>query len=195
MTKAANSTLTKAVYGICVDPHDDKHLASFVENQISVWDTRNFEKPIMTLLHMKSLLKVLWCPTKYNLLGALQKDSSVINLYDIQHTMVDNEEVEPSALERAVVPGSPHNISSFSWHFHDENRFSTIAVSGTITDYTVFDRITLNSSPNFHVVWTYGRNTMKYIIDNDNSLQDISQKIKQRALAGYGLKVPLIQIV
>lgn len=64
-TKAVNSTLTKAVYGICTDPHDDRHLASFVDNQIAVWDTRNFEKPIMTLGHTKPLLKISWCPTKY----------------------------------------------------------------------------------------------------------------------------------
>lgn len=56
-------------------------------------------------------------------------------------------------------------------------------------DYVVFDRITLNSSPNFQTVWTNGRNTMKYVVDINNSLQDISQKIKERALAGYGLKV------
>lgn len=68
---------------------------------------------------------------RYNLLGALQKDSTCINLYDIQHTMVDNEEVEPSALERIVTPGSLHSsITSFSWHTYEENRFSTITVSG-----------------------------------------------------------------
>lgn len=128
--KAVNSTLTKAVFGICMDPHDDRHLASYTDNLISVWDTRNFEKPILILTHNKHLLKIAWCPTKYNLLSSLQRDSSVINLYDIQHTMVGNEEVEPSVLERVVVPGSPHNITSYSWHDRDENRFLTIALSG-----------------------------------------------------------------
>lgn len=64
------------------------------------------------------------------MLGALQRDSSVINLYDIQHATVGNEEVEPTVLERIVVPGSPHNITSFSWHKTDENRVLTIALSG-----------------------------------------------------------------
>ncbi|RZC42359.1 WD repeat-containing protein mio-B [Asbolus verrucosus] len=184
--KITNSTLTKAVFGVCMDPNDDRHLASFFENNIYVWDTRNFEKPILTLHHNKPVMKLAWCPTKYNLLGALQKESSVINLYDIQHTVIGNEEVEPSVLERDVAPGSPHNIMSFSWHNSDENRFLTIALSGTITDYTVFDRITLNWAPTSNVVWTYGRKTMKYI--SDHPLQDISTKMKQRALAGYGLK-------
>lgn len=44
--------------------------------------------------------------------------------------MVGNEEVEPTVLERTVVPGSPHNITSFSWHPVDENRLLTIALSG-----------------------------------------------------------------
>lgn len=39
--------------------------------------------------------------------------------------------------------------------------------------------------------WTFGRKTIKYIDDNTGcaSLQDISTKIKQRCLEGYGLKV------
>lgn len=78
---------------------------------------------------MKPLMKIAWCPTKYNLLSSLQRDSTVINLYDIQHTMIGTEEIEPSVLERVVVPGSPH-IASFSWHQTDENRFLTIGQSG-----------------------------------------------------------------
>lgn len=184
--KVALSNVTKAVYGICIDPHNEKHLASYVDNQIYIWDIRNFEKPISTLSHIKPLLKISWSPTKYNLLGALQKDSSVINLYDIQHTLVGNEEIEPSVLERSIIPGSPHNITSFSWHFSDENRFLTIALSGSIIDYTVFDRITLNWAPTSQVVWTYGCKTMKYV--NDDVLNDISNKMKRRTKLDYGLK-------
>ncbi|KAF5296730.1 hypothetical protein FQR65_LT10166 [Abscondita terminalis] len=190
-TKAVNSTLTKAVYGVCVDPHNDKHLASFIDNQVCMWDTRNFEKPIVTLPHNKQVIKIGWCPTRHNLLASLQRDSSVIHLYDIQHTVVGNEEVEPSVLERVIVPGSPHNITSFSWHHTDENRLLAIALSGSVTDYTVFDRITLNWAPNSGIVWTFGRKTMKCINDDTSSygmLCDISHKIKQRAIDGYGLK-------
>lgn len=62
--RAVNSTLTKAIYGVCVDPHNDKHLASFNENQVCLWDTRNFEKPILTLTHSKPVIKIGWCPTR-----------------------------------------------------------------------------------------------------------------------------------
>ena len=62
--KAVTSTPTKAVYGLVVDPHNDHQLASFVDNQIYVWDTRNFEKPVLTVAQSKVVTKVLWCPTR-----------------------------------------------------------------------------------------------------------------------------------
>lgn len=43
--------------------------------------------------------------------------------------MVGNEEVEPSVIERIVAPGL-HNITSFSWHRNDENRFLAISLPG-----------------------------------------------------------------
>lgn len=151
--KVVNSAPTKCVYGLSVHPHNDRHLASFFDNIITIWDTRNFERPILSLTHNKPVVKIHWSLTRFviitinrernniylnefirhNLLGSLQRDSSVIHLHDIQHTVIGNEEVEPSVLERTVVPGSPHNITSFSWHPQDENRLLTIALSGITT--------------------------------------------------------------
>lgn len=76
-----------------------------------------------------------------NLLGTLQRDSTCIGLYDIQPTMVGNDEVEPSFLERAVLPGvtgvaggmqpsAAGAITSFSWHPTHENRLLNISLSG-----------------------------------------------------------------
>lgn len=62
--KMINSTLTKAVYGISINPHEDRHLASFFDTVIYLWDLRNFEKPVQTLPHAKQLLKIEWCPTR-----------------------------------------------------------------------------------------------------------------------------------
>lgn len=58
---------------------------------------------------------------------------------------------------------------------------------GSIVDFTVFDRITLNWGASSNVVWTYGCKTMKYI--QDATLNDISYYIKKRAKLEYGLKV------
>ncbi|XP_034247778.1 GATOR complex protein MIOS-A isoform X2 [Thrips palmi] len=200
--RAVSSTPTKAVYGLAVDPQADHRLASFVDNQIYVWDTRNFEKPVLFLSQNKPVSKVSWCPTRNNLLGTLQRDSTCIGLYDIQPTMVGNDEVEPSFLERAVLPGvtgvaggaqtsTSGAITSFSWHPSHENRLLNISLSGNLTDYTVFERITLNWSPSSHIVWTHGWRTLKTVCDKDPIYSDIDSEailIKKRALSGYGLR-------
>ncbi|XP_018335553.1 GATOR complex protein MIOS [Agrilus planipennis] len=192
--KVVTSTPTKAVFGLCMEPNLDRHLASYCDNQVCIWDVRNFEKPLVTLTYPKPTLKIGWCPTRHNLLASLQRDSSLINLYDIQQTIVGNEEVEPSILERVVIPNYSQNITSFSWHPTEENRLLSITLTGTISDYIVYDRITLNWAPNSNVVWTFGRKTMKILNENSSlydPLKDISHKIKQRALDGYGLKEEL----
>ncbi|XP_057660975.1 GATOR complex protein MIOS [Diorhabda carinulata] len=183
--KMVNSTVTKGVFGVCTNPNDDMHLASYYENQICLWDVRNFEKTVVSIPQSKSIIKIGWCPTKYSSLASLQRDSSVINLYDIKHSVVSNEELEPNVMERIVSPGSPHNITSFSWHATDENRLLTIALSGTIKDYTVFDRITVNWSTN-NIVWSHGRKILRHV--NDTFVEDISHNIKERAKDRYGIQ-------
>lgn len=62
---------------------------------------------------------------------------------------------------------------------------------GNIMDYVVFERITLNWAPTSNMVWTHGRKLLKYANNrnDDCTTCDISEKIKQRCVAGYGLKV------
>lgn len=74
--KVVNIAPTKAVYNLSVNPHNNYHLISHIDNQITIWDTRCFEKPVLTLPQSRQVTKVQWCPTRPNLLGALQKDSS-----------------------------------------------------------------------------------------------------------------------
>ncbi|CAG9854863.1 unnamed protein product [Phyllotreta striolata] len=183
--KIVNSTTTKAVFGVCTNPNDDTYLASYVENQIYLWDMRNFEKSVVTIPQTKPVVKIAWSPTKYSSLASLQRESSVINLYDIKQTVVSNEELEPNIMDRIVIPGSNHNITSFSWHATDENRLLTIAVSGAIKDYTVFDRITVNWSTNT-IVWSQGRKSLRYL--EDSFVDDVSARIKERAKQRYGVQ-------
>nr|CAH7764238.1 unnamed protein product [Callosobruchus chinensis] len=127
--KMINSTFTKGVYGVCTNPNNDRYLASFYDTQICLWDIRNFEKPIYLIPPEKGIVQIAWCPTKQSALASLQRDSSVLDIFDIQHTS-SSEEAEPTVLERVITPGSPHNITSFSWHPTDYNRLLTIALSG-----------------------------------------------------------------
>ncbi|XP_046390377.1 GATOR complex protein MIOS-B [Ischnura elegans] len=197
-TKPVNSTPTKAVFGLIADPHSEHHLASYVEGQISIWDLRNFEKPILTLSQSKPFTKLSWSPTRRNLLGSLTRDSSYLYLYDIQHAVVGSADgPEPAiAIERNVNLEPQAMLASFSWHPSHENRLLAITSRGKISDYTVIERITLNWSPSSKLIWTYGRQTLRYMNETDPAyacLDDISVKIKERAMNDYGLKQDLWQ--
>lgn len=72
--------------------------------------------------------------------------------------------------------------------------FSIAALSYTLTDYTVYERITLNWSTRSHLVWNHASKCFKYICSNDNTyraLDDISILTKNRAIAEYGLLVSI----
>lgn len=158
--KVINTAATKAVYNVSVNPHNNYHLVSSVDNQITIWDTRCFEKPVLTLSQARQITKVQWCPTRHNLLGALQKDSGrisflyermhgnelleialhiriifievTLHLYDIQHCGIGGgEDTEPGALERTVAP-LWHSPVSFSWHPTHVNRLLAISQQGLI---------------------------------------------------------------
>ncbi|OXU30787.1 hypothetical protein TSAR_008781 [Trichomalopsis sarcophagae] len=195
--KIANTTPTKAVYSLAVNPHNDFHLVSHIDNQITIWDTRYFEKPVLTLSQARPVAKVLWCPTRHNLLGSLQKDSASLYLHDIQHYGGGGEDTEPGALERTIAPpwSLASNPTSFSWHPTHVNRLLAISQQG-LTDYTVYERITLNWSTRSHLVWNHASKSFKYICSNDHTykaLGDISISTKSRALAEYGLLPELSQ--
>ncbi|XP_060529882.1 GATOR complex protein MIOS-B [Cylas formicarius] len=191
-SKMVSSTLTKAACGVCTNPLDDRYLASYYENQIFVWDTRSIEKPTVILQQAKPVLKIGWCPTKSNLLTSLQRESGLLTLYDIQHPIVGNEEVEPTVMERFVNPAPLQQIASFSWHPTEENRILTIASLDAITDCSVFDRITLNCSPLSQLVWSCDRRVLKSVdVRSLPNAVDISHRMRERAKAKYGLEYDL----
>ncbi|EFN84236.1 GATOR complex protein MIOS [Harpegnathos saltator] len=190
--RVVNVTPTKAVYNVSVNPHHTHHLVSNVDNQIIMWDVRCFDKPVLTLVQLRQITKVLWCPTRRNLLGALQKDSGALHLYDIQNS--GGEDTEPGVLERAVVP-SWHIPVNFSWHPTHVNRLLAISQQG-ITDYTVWERITVSWSSGSHLTWNHAFKSLKYIHSEDNpykTLDDIAILTKKRANAEYGLLPDLAQ--
>lgn len=58
--KFVKTAQTKAVYGICIDPQNEvRGIASYVENQVYIWDMRMFEKAFYTLpLQKTPIVKV-----------------------------------------------------------------------------------------------------------------------------------------
>lgn len=149
---------TKAVQGVTVDPYFHDRVASFYEGQVAIWDLRKFEKPVLTLTEQpKPLTKVAWCPTRTGLLATLTRDSNIIRLYDMQHTPTPiGDETEPTIIERSVQPCDNY-IASFAWHPTSQNRMIVVTPNRTMSDFTVFERISLAWSPITSLMWACGR--------------------------------------
>uniref|UniRef100_T1HA87 Zinc_ribbon_16 domain-containing protein n=1 Tax=Rhodnius prolixus TaxID=13249 RepID=T1HA87_RHOPR len=189
-TRAINSSQTKAVFGVTGPPRSSYLFASYVENQIAIWDIRSLDKPVLTLPQAKPVIKISWCPTRKNLLGSLHKDSRSLHLHDIQ--LMDD--MDHSILERSVKTTLSNQITSFSWHPKRESRLLAISLAGVLCDYYVCERMTLNWSQTCEVVWTYGQRDLKIINESNpiyEELGDISRIMRRRALQGYGLKTEL----
>ncbi|XP_005999519.1 GATOR2 complex protein MIOS isoform X3 [Latimeria chalumnae] len=181
---------TKAVQGVTVDPHFHDRVASFYEGQVVIWDLRKFEKPVLTLTEQpKPLTKVTWCPTRTGLLATLTRDSNIIRLYDMQHTPTPiGDETEPTIIERSVQPCENY-IASFAWHPTSQNRMVVVTPNRSMSDFTVFERISLAWSSTTSLMWACGRHLYKCAEDEGiNSIEkDIASKMRQRALSRYGL--------
>lgn len=181
---------SKAVQGVTVDPFFHDRVASFHEGQVTIWDLRKFEKPVLTLTEQpKPLTKVAWCPTRSGLLATLTRDSNIIKLYDMQHAPTHiGDETEPTIIERSVQP-CEHYIASFAWHPTNQNRMVVVTPNRTMSDFTVFERISLAWSPDTSLMWACGRHLYECTEDGKaNSLEkDIATKMRLRALSRYGL--------
>ncbi|MCI4391218.1 hypothetical protein PGIGA_G00131570 [Pangasianodon gigas] len=186
---------TKAVQGVAVDPHFPERVASFFEGQVAIWDLRRFEKPAFTLPEQaKPLTKVAWCPTRTGLLATLTRDANVVRLYDMQHAPtgpVGSDESEPTVIERGVQPGGGADsvISSFAWHPSAQNRMVVVAPNRAMSDFTVFERISLAWSSTTDLVWACGRHLYECaedVRDGGTAEKDIATKMRERAQSRYG---------
>lgn len=93
---------------------------------------------ISNLLIFKKILytnNLFYFVLRHNLLGSLQRDSTVVHLHDVQQSV---DEAEPSVLERSVQPGNADDfITAFSWHPTHDNRLLTTTLSGMSTQYNI----------------------------------------------------------
>ncbi|XP_065666552.1 GATOR2 complex protein MIOS-B isoform X2 [Hydra vulgaris] len=187
---------TKAINGISVDKNNCNRIASFAEGAVLVWDIRNSEKPLVTINQSKSVSKIQWCPSRAHMLTVLQKDSSVVKCYDLQYLSGNkllnmDEETESIFYERTIhLPKlSKSTINSFSWH-PAENKILVISASGELNYMKIYEKIAMSWSPSLEFVWGCGKYLLScsHLEDSILKEQDISYIMKQRAVAGYGIK-------
>ncbi len=67
-----------------MDPKLDQRVASFYDNQIMIWDTRSFDKPIVTQEQLLKVTKIEWCRSRQGLLGSAAENSTNLTIHDIQ---------------------------------------------------------------------------------------------------------------
>ncbi|KAL4222251.1 hypothetical protein ACF0H5_018288 [Mactra antiquata] len=175
---------TKYVHGVCTDPLHESRVAAYAETHAAIWDVRNFDKPILTLPNDRGIIKIDWCPTRPGFLAALCRESSVVKLYDIRHTVVGPDELELVTFERNIQPNRQHQVVHFAWHPTSENRVMTLTPTGNFKDNQIHEKLPISLSIGMNLSWLFSRNV--HIYDYGYEV-DMATRIKRRALQGYGL--------
>ena len=82
-TRPTKSNFTRYTSGVCVDPHMDYRVASYFDDIVVIWDTRNFDKPIWTKTQSTEIVQLAWSPTRSGLLCSLVKGMYVLCNKDV----------------------------------------------------------------------------------------------------------------
>lgn len=104
LTKPKLSTPTRAVHGLTVDVFSDKRFASYFDNTIYIWDSRFFDKPLVTIVESKPVSQISWCPTRNHSFSALMSGDDFVKIYDIQQASLFSEDFEAKIVERLIHP-------------------------------------------------------------------------------------------
>lgn len=186
-TKPVGGTQSRATSGLSVDPASEYRVAGHVDTQVVIWDTRNFEKPVVSLETGRAVGRLAWCPTRPGLLANSGRDSSTILLHDIMSWAAGQEDGEPAVSNRSVTPAREvGGVGAFAWHPSRENTILAVGWKG-FSEWTVSDRLTLNWSARHHLVWSAGRAKLRYLGlgEGGPELGDVSILMEGRARAGY----------
>lgn len=189
---------TKSVFGLSQDPCLDSRFASFVENQINIWDLRSFSKPAAVITTKHTIVKTDWCPTRSGLLATVSVGSGegdIVHIYDTSHTVVTDSDFDIAYrhVEQIVrLPLSPEEkIGAISWLQDSENRLIAVTTNGAIHRTRVRERISvcwsnrselISACKNMHHCskkQSYTSETLR--------LPGIEQIMSKRSKNGYGL--------
>ena len=77
--KVMKTNVTRLTFGLCIDPHMDYRVASYYEDTVVIWDTRNFDKPIWTRSQAGEVTQLAWSPTRSGLLASLLKGKFLVS--------------------------------------------------------------------------------------------------------------------
>jgi len=112
LTKPKLIAPTKAVHGLTVDAFSDRRFASYVDNTIFIWDSRFFDKPLVSITESKAVSQIRWCPTRNHAFSALMYGDDYVKIYDIQQASLFSEDFEAKIVERLIHPFASSSSSS-----------------------------------------------------------------------------------
>jgi len=200
--KPLKTNVTRNTLGLCIDPHMDYRVASYCDETVVIWDTRNFDKPILTKPQSADVVQLAWSPTRSGLLCSLTKGSTdTLTLHDIQSWAVMTEDGEPAVTQRAVnvlpleypdpvvsveqdveIDGKDI-ITSFAWHPSEENCLVASRKDGRLAEVHVMERIAPSWSSQHFLVWPHNGTLRSH--DRHNQFfadaEDISIQMQERA--------------
>ncbi|XP_047532959.1 GATOR complex protein MIOS-B [Vanessa atalanta] len=171
-----------------------------------VWDARALAAPLLTLAMPRAPRRLLWCPTRRNLLISLQRDSSTLRLHDIQQVhdhqsqeafdgVSEEAETEPcgrGALERDVsVCGAP--LAAFACHPTRRACLLVLTAAGALSEYTVSERVSLSWGAGGALAWAGGGALRRMHPAFYSQVRDVAHVMRERASTDYGLKPDLWQ--
>lgn len=163
-TPTVSMANTRAVSGVTIAPNG-RLMASYIDNVISLWDVRHFEKPISTHPTEKNINDLSWCVTRGSTLVTLQRDSPHVHLLDFHcSSLPEAADVETHSIKRIVSPfqkritTGPRNItlSNISWHPYDTERLLALSGSGIICDFRIQQRIAISWDPSNNLCGAVG---------------------------------------
>lgn len=114
LTKPKLTSPTRAVHGLTVDAFSDRRFASYVDNTIYIWDSRFFDKPLVTIVESKPISQISWCPTRNHAFSALMTGDDFVKIYDIQQASLFSEDFEAKIVERLIHPFAAASAASSS---------------------------------------------------------------------------------
>eukprot|EP01135_Chromosphaera_perkinsii_P001387 Nk52_evm4s166 gene=Nk52_evmTU4s166 len=160
------SVLTKAVYGICVDPHSTNRFASFLpsEGTVYVWDMRRFAEPFSIInawtgsgseksSNAPKISQIQWCkPNNNAILSVLRSETSILDLWDIGEGPEMAVKLKGDGMQQGGVSHkqsrseSLKSTASFSWHPFYRNTMLTMDYNGQFGVRDVFDILPISWS-------------------------------------------------
>jgi hypothetical protein len=148
---------SKAIYGVCVDPHREHCLATYSEESIvKLWDTRLFKEPVMQLVAPgtsanNKISQIAWCPTRgAGLLGVISKHENFVRVWNVNSGMLlQDEEMAklfpssnntrsgsmnlPSSLSKTTTMDSSSSNSNIQSTYPLTPSTSTLSVNSTLS--------------------------------------------------------------